>query len=84
MMLDGVKEELNTNSERSIKLVELLQENGVEERERSIKLVELLQENGVHRKAIMKRRDELIGLKEYQLAWGAQDKKVTDEWEPSE
>jgi hypothetical protein len=26
----------------------------------------------------------LIALKEYQLAWGAQDEKVTDEWEPSE
>jgi hypothetical protein len=44
----------------------------------------LLEENVAERKTIMKRRDELVELKSYQLAWGAQDEKVTDEWEPSE
>ncbi len=63
--------------------------DGVEEeldanREMSSKLVGLLEKNGKHREAIMKRRREFIELKEYQLAWGAQDEKVTDEWEPSE
>lgn len=43
----------------------------------------LLEENVAERKTIMKRRDELVELKSYQLAWGAQDKKVTNEWEPS-
>ncbi len=43
-----------------------------------------LEEVAEHRQKIMKRRYELVELKEYQLAWGAQDEKVTDEWEPSE
>jgi hypothetical protein len=48
------------------------------------KLTRFLEETAAERKTIVERRDGLIKLKGYQLAWGAQDEKVTDEWEPSE
>jgi hypothetical protein len=48
------------------------------------KSTRFLEETAAERKTIVERRDGLIELKRYQLAWGAQDEKVTDEWEPSE
>ena len=38
-------------------------------------------ENAKEIELAMDRRDEFIELKDYLLAWGAQDEKVTEEWE---
>jgi len=43
----------------------------------------LLKENEAKMISAKRRKDELIELKKYLLAWGAQDEKVTAEWSPS-
>lgn len=45
------------------------------------KRAKFLVENAKERELAMDRRDGFIELKEYLLAWGAQDEKVTEEWE---
>jgi hypothetical protein len=47
------------------------------------KRARLLEENVAEMKSALNRRDALIELKEYFMAWGAQDKKVIEEWAPS-
>ncbi|CZT53520.1 uncharacterized protein RSE6_15140 [Rhynchosporium secalis] len=43
-----------------------------------------LEENETEMRSAQRRLKESIGLKEYLLAWGAQDEKVTKEWSCSE
>jgi hypothetical protein len=47
------------------------------------KRARLLKENAAEMEAAMSRKDGLVDLKEYLLAWGAQDEKVIEEWAPS-
>ncbi|KAH7378947.1 hypothetical protein BKA64DRAFT_765897 [Cadophora sp. MPI-SDFR-AT-0126] len=44
------------------------------------KRVRLLKENEAEMQAARRRMNESINLKEYLLAWGAQDERVTEEW----
>jgi cellobiose-specific phosphotransferase system component IIA len=48
------------------------------------KRVRLLEENEEEMQSAQRRMNESINLKEYLLAWGAEDEKVTNEWSSSE
>jgi len=47
------------------------------------KRVRLLEENEAEMQSAKRRKNESIDLKNYLLAWGAEDKKVTAEWSSS-
>ncbi|KAH7370282.1 hypothetical protein BKA65DRAFT_471502 [Rhexocercosporidium sp. MPI-PUGE-AT-0058] len=71
--------EIQWMSESVSKIEKIIEETEEEIDTIKEKRVRLLKENEAEMQAARRRMNESINLKEYLLAWGAQDKKVTEE-----
>ena len=69
---------------QSVKLIQvIIQKNNEEIDAIRIKRARLLEELEHEMELAVRQRDRLMGVTEHLLAWGAQDEKVTGEWEHS-